>query len=118
MGNKEKKERVPFVIDGTEYKTYLPEGYGRRPFPRPTTPGVVKAFIPGTVVKVYVKEGQHVREGDKVVALEAMKMKNRVLADVAGEVTEVLVAEGDRVGKDQPLVVLRPDPREEEEDLY
>ncbi len=114
---KEKKEKVSFWVDGTEYKTYIPEGHGRRPMPRPPEPGVVGAFIPGTVLKVYVREGQRVREGDRLVTLEAMKMKNRVLAPVTGEVTEVLVQEGDRVGKDQPLLRLRPDEPDEEEEL-
>jgi biotin carboxyl carrier protein len=103
---KEKKEKVSFYVDGTEYKTWLPENYEKKRSYRRADEYVPTAFIPGTITKVYVKAGQKVRKGDKLVILEAMKMKNRVLAPLEGRVAEVLVNEGDRVTKGQALVFL------------
>ena len=110
---KEKKERISFYVDGTEYKTYLPEEIKKkRSFVRPRE-NVVNAFIPGTVTKIYVKRGQKVRKGDKLIILEAMKMKNQLLAPLDGLAGEVLVTEGARVIKGQPVVFLEKE-REKE----
>lgn len=103
---KEKKEKVTLHVDGTDYKTLLPDNYEKKePYRRPDE-NVPVAFIPGTITKVYVKAGQKVRKGDKLVILEAMKMKNRVLAPLDGHVAEVLVKEGERVTKGQALVFI------------
>ncbi len=103
---KDKKEKQSFYVDGTEYKTYLPDGFEERiAYERPQE-NVVNAFIPGTVAKVYIKKGQKVRKGDKLLILEAMKMRNQLLAPLDGLVGEVLVKEGERVTKGQPVVFL------------
>ena len=104
--HKDKKERVSLIIDGTEYKTYLPEENRKKPPWEKKNEDVPAAFIPGTITRVYVKVGQKVRKGDKLVILEAMKMKNRVLAPLDGVVTEVLVKEGEQVSRGQALVFL------------
>jgi acetyl-CoA/propionyl-CoA carboxylase biotin carboxyl carrier protein len=41
----------------------------------------------GTIVKVVVKEGQEVAEGDTIVVMEAMKMEQPLKAHKAGTVT-------------------------------
>jgi acetyl-CoA carboxylase biotin carboxyl carrier protein len=43
-----------------------------------------------------------------VVILESMKMEIPVLAEVAGSVVEVVVADGDVVNDGDPLVVIQP----------
>ena len=111
---KEKKEKVSLVIDGTEYKTWLPDNYPRRTSFLRSDDLVAAAFIPGVIGKVYVKPGQKVKKGDKLLILEAMKMKNRVLAAVDGRVAEVLVQEGERVTRGQPLLFLEKTEEEKE----
>ena len=44
---------------------------------------------------------------DPVVILESMKMEIPVLADVAGSVSEIVVAAGDVVNDGDPLVVIK-----------
>jgi biotin carboxyl carrier protein len=44
--------------------------------------------------------------GQEVMILEAMKMENSISSDYAGKVLGLLVAEGDTVQADQPLVVI------------
>lgn len=64
----------------------------------------VTAPLTGTVVRVPVKEGQQIAEGDVVVVLEAMKMETEITARTAGTVLEVLVSVGDAVTGGQVLV--------------
>jgi len=111
---KEKKEKVTLHVDGTDYKTWLPDNFEKKPsYVRPDE-YVPTAFIPGTIAKVYVKTGQKVRKGDKLVILEAMKMKNRVLAPLDGVVKDVLVKEGERVTKGQALLFLEKKKKKDE----
>ena len=68
--------------------------------------GAVAAPMPGTILKVCVKEGQAVAEGDVLVILEAMKMENEILAPRAGTVTQVAVSKGASVDTGAALVVI------------
>ena len=69
-------------------------------------PQVVRARIPGRIVRVWVETGQEVKVGDRLVSVEAMKMENEVRAPVAGTVQAVRVAVGDRVEVHAELVVV------------
>ncbi|MGE4287450.1 MAG: biotin/lipoyl-containing protein, partial [Salinivirgaceae bacterium] len=65
---------------------------------------LVKAYIPGNIPKIYVTQGQKVKEGAKLLLLEAMKMKNVVVSPVSGTVKVIHVNEGDRVPKQHLLI--------------
>jgi len=77
-------------------------GQGRKP----AVGGVVKAPMPGLVVRVEVEPGQAVAAGDGLVVVEAMKMENELRAAYRGIVEHVHVKAGDRVEKGAPLVSL------------
>lgn len=64
------------------------------------------AELVAAVMKVEVEVGSWVAADDAVVILESMKMEIPVLAEVAGRVTEVVVAQGDVVSDGDPLVVI------------
>ena len=68
---------------------------------------VVAAPLPGRVISLKVKVGDKVAAGQEVVVLEAMKMENSISSDYAGTVVEILVAEGDNVQSDAPMVVIQ-----------
>ncbi|WP_291994764.1 biotin/lipoyl-containing protein [Candidatus Accumulibacter sp. ACC003] len=68
--------------------------------------GDVIAGMGGVVVEVNVKVGQAVAVGDRLVVLEAMKMKTPIIATRAGQVTRVLVAAGDPIEGGQPLLTI------------
>lgn len=57
---------------------------------------VVKAPMPGLVLKLAVANGAQVKRGDKIVVLEAMKMENDIVASTDG-VVAFLVKQGDNV---------------------
>ena len=58
------------------------------------------------VASIAVKEGQSVAEGERLVELEAMKMKVPVISSCAGKVSRIAVAVGDAVESGQVLVVI------------
>lgn len=64
------------------------------------------AQMSGVVASILVKQGQNVSEGDRIMELEAMKMKVPVIANCAGQVARLLVSVGDGVEKGQVLVTL------------
>ncbi|MBK7863690.1 MAG: biotin/lipoyl-binding protein [Archangiaceae bacterium] len=66
----------------------------------------VTAPMPGKVVKVLVKVGDEVKEGQGIVVVEAMKMENELKAPKAGKVTEVTAVEGTAVENGAKLVVI------------
>ena len=54
----------------------------------------------------FVEIGKHVKPGDVICIVEAMKMMNQIEADKAGIVEAVLVEDGEPVEFDQPLVTI------------
>jgi biotin carboxyl carrier protein len=59
--------------------------------------GIVKALMPGRVVRVLVNQGDAVQKGGGLLILEAMKMENEIVAPVAGVVDQIFVKPGDTV---------------------
>ncbi len=72
----------------------------------PNNPAQACAPMPGMVTEVAISVGQHVKAGDKLVVLEAMKMLTTVCAGCDGTIVEVLVQKGDPVDSDDLLVKL------------
>jgi biotin carboxyl carrier protein len=55
-----------------------------------------------------VSGGASVKAGQALCIIEAMKIMNEIPADVAGEVVEILVEDGEPVEYNQPLFKIRP----------
>ena len=66
----------------------------------------INAPMPGKIVKIFVKVGDEVTEGQGLVVVEAMKMENELKSPKAGKVTEVIAKEGSAVENGAPLVVV------------
>ncbi|MFY0682514.1 MAG: biotin/lipoyl-binding protein [Thalassovita sp.] len=67
---------------------------------------LIDAPMPGLVHQVFVTQGQAVREGERLVILEAMKMEHSLLAARDGVVAEVLTHQGDQVVAGAALILL------------
>ncbi len=67
---------------------------------------VVKAPMPGNIMKVNCKVGDSVKKGALLCVLEAMKMENEILSPADGTVASVEVAQGATVATDAVLVTL------------
>jgi len=66
--------------------------------------GELTAPLPGTVVEIFAKAGEHIEAGQVILVIEAMKMKNSIRATRAGKIAGVLVDAGQTVVHKQPLV--------------
>ena len=66
----------------------------------------VAAPLAGNVVKVLVKSGQRVSEGESIIVLEAMKMETSVSAPSDGTIVDVKVQAGDSCSVGDVLVTL------------
>lgn len=62
--------------------------------------------MPGKVIKVNVKEGDDVKEGDVLCVVEAMKMENNIKATTSAKVAKVFVGENDKVDVKTILIEL------------
>lgn len=68
--------------------------------------GIVRAPIPGVIISIDVELEQEVETGESLLVLEAMKMENEIHSPVKGRVNEIRVSKGDRVNRDDILVVI------------
>jgi biotin carboxyl carrier protein len=64
---------------------------------------IVRARIPGRVVRLWVEPGQAVGAGERLLAVEAMKMENEVRAHHAGTVAKLAVQKGMSVTSGQVI---------------
>jgi pyruvate carboxylase subunit B len=71
--------------------------------------GSVTAPMSGMVLSIKVKVGDHVKEGDLIAMIEAMKMQNEIRTPVSGVVKAVMSYEGEVVSAGNILAVVEPD---------
>jgi biotin carboxyl carrier protein len=67
-------------------------------------PGQIYAFIPGTIIDIFVKKGQKVKKGDPLCSLHAMKMDNEICSTISGVVKTINIKKGQIVSKNDVLI--------------
>jgi biotin carboxyl carrier protein len=95
-----------FVVEYRKYTTELTEKFKNRTKWQPDNPGKILSFIPGTITKIFVKEGDVVDIGTALIILEAMKMKNTVFSEVSGVVKKINIELGEQVSKGRVIFEL------------
>lgn len=109
----EKRNLYTVMVSGLQYDVKVQDERSRRlalvdrSLRPPEGELLIKAPIPGLVVKVPVASGQEVGEGETLVILEAMKMENELRAPRAGITHDVRVAPGDQVALGQVLLAIK-----------
>jgi biotin carboxyl carrier protein len=68
----------------------------------------LKSPMPGLVIKVAVKVGDTIKNGDVLLILESKKMQNELKSPQDGVVTAVNITEGASVEQKEPLIILGP----------
>lgn len=63
----------------------------------------IKSPLPGSVVKVLVKEGDTFKTDDVLMVLESMKMENNILAERSGKIVKVHISAGQAILQDAVL---------------
>jgi len=91
-------------IEGAKYKTLLNTKFQNRKKWEAPDKKKITSFIPGTIVKTFVKQGDKVKIGDNILVLEAMKMLNKVTTDVNGKIKKINAKKGQRVAKGDILI--------------
>lgn len=72
----------------------------------PAGAGSVTAPIPGLILDILVKTGERVEAGDTVVVMEAMKMENNIVSNIAGTVKEINVQKGAHVKTGDLIMII------------
>ena len=98
------------VLDGAQYACMVLSPFGsemqqRMPIKAlPDTSKMLLSPMPGLLTQLTVKVGEKVIAGQKLAAIEAMKMENTLLAAQDGIVAELLVKQGDSLSVDQLIM--------------
>ncbi len=99
--------RDPAFDKARETQAAIPtasKGRASAPTMKKVATGGVTAPIPGLIKGIFVKVGDKVTVGQKLLIMEAMKMENIIDSQMDGVITEILVGDGDNVDQDQELV--------------
>lgn len=91
-------------IDDAKYRTYFTTKYENRKPYEPPDPKKIRAFIPGTIINLFVKPGSKVKVGDQLFILEAMKMNNIILAPLDGTIKKVNIEVNKTVANKEILI--------------
>jgi biotin carboxyl carrier protein len=67
---------------------------------------IVEVPLTGKIIKVNIKPGDMVKEGDVLVVLESMKMENPITAPLDGKVSKVGVVKDQVVKTGEVIVVI------------
>jgi len=71
-----------------------------------TAKGSIISPMPGQIKSIFVREGDRVTIGQKLLIMEAMKLENKIPAKSNGLVKKILVRDGDTVNQGQELVII------------
>ena len=72
----------------------------------PTNALPLKSPLPGTILDIFVREGDKVKSGQHIILLEAMKMENNIDAPKDGTITSINVQRNDSVMEDDLLLTI------------
>ena len=68
--------------------------------------GTIKSPLPGVILELFVKVGDTVKIGQRLLVLEAMKMENNIEADKPGKIVSISKGKGDSVMEGDVLIVI------------
>jgi len=87
----EEKEYKELIIQGAIYKTTFTKKFEERVNYESPNENLIYSFIPGTIIDIFVKPKEKVKEGDTLLLLEAMKMQNQIRMPFDGEIVKIHV---------------------------
>lgn len=96
------------VVNGKRYavSTAASDAKAETKAAAPAGGAKVDAPVPGAVLRLSVKDGDRVSEGQEIIVLEAMKMETPVSAPASGTI-HFLVKQGDQVQTGHPLAEIK-----------
>lgn len=96
------------AVNSTESMPQVTASAPSRPAPAPAAGAgaALKSPLPGVILEIFVKEGDTVKVGQKLMVLEAMKMENNIECDKEGTVLKVSVGKGSSVLEGDVLITI------------
>lgn len=94
-----KQQDETIIVHSAVYQTEYTRKYRNRTKWQKPDENQLHSFIPGTIIDVFVKPGDKLKEGDPLLILEAMKMHNLVQIPFDGKIAKVNVKPGDKIPK-------------------
>lgn len=104
--------RLSFEVNGNRREVYVKDNnyfkpgaeINATPMADEKNKNHLGASIPGKIIKVFAKDGDSIKKGDKLILIEAMKMENSVVAPRDLKIAKVRVNQGDMVVSGQLLM--------------
>lgn len=104
----EEKELKDLIIQGAVYKTTFTRKFEERVNWEAPDVNMLYSFIPGTIIDIYVKPKQKLKEGETILLLEAMKMQNQVRMPFDGEIVKIHVKKDEVIPNRYLMVEIKP----------
>lgn len=92
-----------FIFEKEKEITFAKSSFPKRNFSQKE----ILAPITGIISKIFIKEGDFLKRGQKTLLLSAMKMENEIVSDFEGKVEKILVKENQKVESGQTLMILK-----------
>ena len=120
-GDEEMAGNYTVVVDGKQYSVQVAEGEGTIEVKEAVAPAVaatptpvaggagsleILSQTPGNVWKILVNAGDSIKEGEKIMILEAMKMEIDIVAERDGVISSINVNVNDAVADGQLLATM------------
>lgn len=102
---KKQDRRVDIFAEGSHAVLILQDPLTQSILGEVNITGGLTAPMPGKIIAVHVEAGQHVKQGDALIVMEAMKMEHVVFAPRDGVIKEVLFGVGEQVSEGAALTV-------------
>lgn len=102
------KEYKTLVVQGAVYKTTYTKKFENRLNYISPDPNEIYSFIPGTIIDIFIKTKQKVKEGETLLLLEAMKMENQVRMPFDGEIVKIHIKKGEIIPNRHLMLEIKP----------
>lgn len=104
----EEKEYKELVIQGAVYKTTFTKKFENRVNYQAPNDNLIYSFIPGTIIDIFVKPREKVKEGSTLLLLEAMKMQNQVRMPFDGEIVKIHIKRDEIIPNRHLMLEIKP----------
>ncbi len=104
----EEKEMKTLIVQGAIYKTTYTRKFEERVKWETPNKNLIYSFIPGTIIDIYVKPGDKLKEGETLLLLEAMKMQNQVRMPFDGVIKKMYVKKDEVIPNRYLMMEIEP----------
>ncbi|NOR76350.1 MAG: acetyl-CoA carboxylase biotin carboxyl carrier protein subunit [Draconibacterium sp.] len=108
MAKEKEKEYEELIVQGVVYKTTLTRKFKERVKWEAPNENLLYSIIPGTIIDIFVKPKQKVKEGETLLLLEAMKMQNQIRMPFDGTIVKIHVKTEELVPNRHLMIEIKP----------